>query len=58
MVLGVLAAGSKARIIQVLRERALCVNVLAARVDVSWGAVSQHLLLMRDAGLVIHERLS
>ncbi|MFA4944805.1 MAG: metalloregulator ArsR/SmtB family transcription factor [Lentisphaeria bacterium] len=55
-VLKVLAVGTRVRIVQLLRERALCVNALAARLDVTQGAVSQHLRVMRDAGLVIDER--
>jgi DNA-binding transcriptional ArsR family regulator len=39
-----------------LRGRALCVNALAARLDVTQGAVSQHLRIMRDARLVIDEK--
>jgi len=55
-VLKVLAVGTRVRIVQLLRERPLCVNALAARLDVTQGAVSQHLRVMRDAGLVIDER--
>jgi len=54
--LKVLAVGTRVRIVQLLRGRALCVNALAARLDVTQGAVSQHLRVMRDAGLVIDER--
>ncbi len=55
-ILKVLAVGTRVRIIQLLRERRLCVNALAARLDVTQGAVSQHLRVMRDADLVIDER--
>ena len=55
-VLKVLAVGTRVRIVQLLRERTLCVNALAARLDVTQGAVSQHLRVMRDADLVIDER--
>jgi DNA-binding transcriptional ArsR family regulator len=44
------------RILQLLRDRALCVNALAARLDVTQGAVSQHLRIIRDARLVIDEK--
>jgi DNA-binding transcriptional ArsR family regulator len=37
-------------------EDALCVNALAARLDVSQPAVSQHLAVLRAADLVIGER--
>ena len=52
----VLSVGTRVRIVQLLRKKALCVNALAARLDVTQGAVSQHLRVMRDAGLVIDER--
>ncbi len=55
-VLKVLAVGTRVRIVQLLRERTLCVNALAAQLDVTQGAVSQHLRVMRDANLVIDER--
>jgi len=54
--LKVLAVDTRVRIVQLLRGRALCVNALAARLDVTQGAVSQHLRLMRDAGVVIDEK--
>jgi DNA-binding transcriptional ArsR family regulator len=54
--LKVLAVGTRVRIVQLLKGRALCVNALAARMDVTQGAVSQHLRVMRDAGLVIDEK--
>jgi len=54
--LKVLAVGTRVRIVQILRQRTLCVNALAARLDVTQGAVSQHLRVMRDADLVIDER--
>ena len=52
----VLAVGTRVQIMQVLKGRALCVNALTARLDVTQGAVSQHLRVMRDAGLVIDEK--
>lgn len=54
--LKVLSVGTRVRIVQFLKGRALCVNALAARLDVTQGAVSQHLRVMRDAGLVIDEK--
>jgi DNA-binding transcriptional ArsR family regulator len=44
------------RIIQILKGRVLCVGALASQLDVTQGAVSQHLRVMRDAGLVIDEK--
>jgi DNA-binding transcriptional ArsR family regulator len=55
-ILKVLSVGTRVRIVQLLRGRALCVNALAARLDVTQGAVSQHLRIMRDARLVIDEK--
>jgi DNA-binding transcriptional ArsR family regulator len=55
-ILKVLSVGTRVRIVQLLRSRALCVNALAARLDVTQGAVSQHLRILRDAGLVIDEK--
>ena len=54
--LKVLSVESRVRILQLLKGRALCVGALAARLDVTQGAVSQHLRIMRDAGLVIDEK--
>ena len=54
--LKVLSVGTRVQIVQILKGRALCVNALAAKLDVTQGAVSQHLRVMRDAGLVIDEK--
>ncbi|HRU06639.1 MAG TPA: metalloregulator ArsR/SmtB family transcription factor [Candidatus Brocadiia bacterium] len=47
-----LSVEARARIVQLLKERELCVNALAMRLGVTQGAVSQHLRVLRDAGLV------
>ncbi len=52
----VLSVDTRVRIIQMLKDRALCVGALSARLDVTQGAVSQHLRLLRDADLVISEK--
>jgi len=54
--LKVLAVGTRVRIVQLLKGGPRCVNALAARLNVTQGAVSQHLRVMRDAGLVIDEK--
>lgn len=54
--LKVLSVETRVRIVQLLKGRALCVNALAARLNVTQGAVSQHLRFMREAGLVIDEK--
>ncbi|MDZ7814520.1 MAG: metalloregulator ArsR/SmtB family transcription factor [Planctomycetota bacterium] len=54
--LKVLAVSTRMRIIQLLKGRALCGNALAARLNITPGAVSQHLRIIRDAGLVVGEK--
>ena len=54
--LKVLSVETRVQIVQLLKGRALCVNALASRLGVTQGAVSQHLRIMRDAGLVIDEK--
>lgn len=51
-----LAVPARVRIVQLLKERALCVGAMTARLEVTQGAVSQHLRILRDAGLVVDER--
>ncbi|MFW6065257.1 MAG: ArsR/SmtB family transcription factor [Planctomycetota bacterium] len=52
----VLSVETRVRIVQMLKGKALCVNALACRLNVTQGAVSQHLRIMRDAELVIDEK--
>jgi ArsR family transcriptional regulator, arsenate/arsenite/antimonite-responsive transcriptional repressor len=52
-IMKVLSVEPRVRIVQLLKERCLCVNALAARLYITQGAVSQHLRVMRSAGLVI-----
>lgn len=54
--LKVLSVDTRVRILRLLKGRSLCVNALAARLDVTQGAVSQHLRIMRDAHLVIDDK--
>ena len=54
--LKVLSVGTRVRIVQLLKGRALCVNALADRLNVTQSAVSQHLRVLRQAGLVIDEK--
>jgi len=51
-----LSVETRVRIVQLLKKRALCVNALAARLEVTPAAVSQHLRVLRDADLVIADR--
>ena len=52
----VLSVEARVRIIQLLKNRALCVGALSARVRLTQGAVSQHLRILRDAEVVIPEK--
>ncbi len=54
--LKVLSSGTRLQIILHLKDGLLCVNALAARLHVTQGAVSQHLRVMHDAGLVTAEK--
>lgn len=52
----ILSVGTRVRILQLLKGRALCVGALSTRLDVTQGAVSQHLRILRDADLVVAEK--
>ena len=52
----VLSVDTRVRIVQLLKDHALCVNALAGRLDVTPAAVSQHLRVLRDADLVIPDK--
>jgi DNA-binding transcriptional ArsR family regulator len=48
----VLAAPTRVRIVQLTRRNPLCVNALAERLGITAAATSQHLRVLRDAGLL------
>jgi DNA-binding transcriptional ArsR family regulator len=52
----VLSVESRVRIVQMLKSKVLCVNALARRLDITPAAVSQHLRVLRDAGIVGAEK--
>lgn len=52
----VLSVETRVRIIELLKERSLCVNALAAILGISPAAVSQHLRVLRDADAVIPDK--
>ena len=54
--LKVLAVSTRVRIVRLLKTGPLCVGALAGRLDVTQGAVSQHLRVLRSAGLVSSQR--
>jgi len=51
-----LSTPARITMIQVLRDRALCVGALAKILDLTPGAVSQHLGILKQAGLVEAEK--
>ena len=51
-----LSVETRVRMIQLLKNRVLCVGALSARLDLTQGAVSQHLRILRDADLVVSEK--
>jgi DNA-binding transcriptional ArsR family regulator len=52
----VLSVDTRVRMIDMLKRRTLCVNALAHRLDITPAAVSQHLRVLRDAGIVRAEK--
>jgi len=53
-----LGASTRLEILQLLQNGALCVGAIAKRLAISQSAVSQHLRILKDAGLVTPERRS
>ncbi len=47
---------SRCRIVQLLAKKSYCVSALATLLELSAAAVSQHLKVLRDAGLVTCEK--
>jgi len=54
--LKILSVETRLRMLLSLRDRNLCVGALACRLGLTQGAVSQHLKILRDAGLVTAKR--
>lgn len=52
----VLSVETRVRILEILKSDCLCVGELARRLGVSPAAVSQHLRILRDAGIVEPEK--
>jgi DNA-binding transcriptional ArsR family regulator len=52
----ILSVTARIRILNLIKERALCVNALARDLKITPAAVSQHLRVLRDAGLVTAEK--
>ncbi|MFO7947901.1 MAG: metalloregulator ArsR/SmtB family transcription factor [Armatimonadota bacterium] len=49
---GALGSETRINILRELQERALCVGALAMLLDMTQSAISQHLKVLRNAGLV------
>lgn len=52
----VLSVGTRLRIVEMLKRHPLCVGALSALLNVTQGAVSQHLRILRDADLVVADK--
>ncbi|WP_319475971.1 metalloregulator ArsR/SmtB family transcription factor [Marispirochaeta aestuarii] len=52
----ILSVESRVQILHMLKQRSFCVNALARRLGISQAAVSQHLRVLRDAGVVAADR--
>ncbi len=52
----VLSVDSRVRMIELLKERSLCVNALARMLNITSAAVSQHLRILRNAEIVTAEK--
>lgn len=51
-----IASPRRRRILQLVWDRELAAGELASRFDVSWPAISQHLRVLKEAGLVEERR--
>ncbi|MEW5913520.1 MAG: metalloregulator ArsR/SmtB family transcription factor [Thermodesulfobacteriota bacterium] len=51
-----LSADTRLRLLRLLKDHSLCVGALARRLGITPGAVSQHLRILRQAGLVVPEK--
>lgn len=49
----ILSVDARVRIVTLLKERSMCVNALAKHLGMSPAAVSQHLRVLRDGGVVL-----
>jgi len=47
---------TRIRILGLLRDQRMCVNALASRLGITAPAVSQHLRLLKDAGVVVADK--
>ena len=54
--LQVIAAPRRLRILELVWDRELTAGDIAAEFDVTWGAISQHLAVLKTAGFVTERR--
>ena len=47
-----MSVGTRVRMIRLLKRRSLCVNAIARSLKLTPAAISQHLRVLRDAGIV------
>jgi len=52
----VLSVGTRVRMIELLKDRPLCVNALSGILGITPAAVSQHLRILRDAEVVLADK--
>lgn len=50
------SVGTRIKILCLLKQHALCVGAIVARLSITQGAVSQHLRILREAGFVEADR--
>jgi DNA-binding transcriptional ArsR family regulator len=55
--LQVIAAPQRLRILELVWDRELAAGDIAAQFEVSWSAVSQHLSVLKAAGVVVERRV-
>ncbi len=51
-----LSSESRIRILKLIRDKKLCVNAITKKLNITQPAVSQHLAILKDTGLVKSDR--
>ncbi|MCE5250731.1 metalloregulator ArsR/SmtB family transcription factor [bacterium] len=52
----ILSVDTRIKILELVKDRALCVNAIASRLGITAAAASQHLRIMRDADIVVADK--
>jgi DNA-binding transcriptional ArsR family regulator len=55
-VLKALSSEPRLKIFRLLKARSLCVNAITAKLEMTQSAVSQHLRILKEAGLVVADK--